>query len=235
MRLQAVAVVAAWIVMTGLAAAQTCDRECLTGISEQYLDALVAKDTSKLPLADTNIKFTENGQRLRLGDGFWNSVSGRGTYKIHLPDVTLGQIATIITMREANVPVILVTRLKVDNRRTPSECLVRRVHRVGERSFRTIHRRDRWTRAASQHAGNVAHVRREGVAHRAGEGRRVFPFVRWRAETIDRKTRVAAATRSVAGPRRAGLVVDAFGGVMSNRTTRTPFRPPWPPRVPTDR
>ncbi len=73
--------------------------------------------TSKLPLASATVKFTENGQRLKLGDGFWNSVSGRGTYKIHLPDTTASQVATIITMREANSPVILVTRLKVDQGR----------------------------------------------------------------------------------------------------------------------
>lgn len=138
MKRHAVAVLAAWISMTGLAAAQTCDRECLTGISEQYLDALVAKDPSRLPLANTNITFTENGQRLRLGDGFWNSVSGRGTYKIHLPDTTLGQIATIITMREADAPVILVTRLKVDNRRISEvETMVSRSER-GAKGFEAL-------------------------------------------------------------------------------------------------
>ena len=112
-------VLLSWVLLGGIAAAQggCCDRDCLTGIAEQYLDALVAKDPSKLPLANATVKFTENGQRLRLGDGFWNSVSGRGTYKIHLPDTTLNQVATIITMREANAPVILVTRLKVDDRR----------------------------------------------------------------------------------------------------------------------
>ncbi len=112
-------VLLSWVLLGGVAAAQggICDRDCLTGIAEQYLDALVAKDPSKLPLANATVKFTENGQRLRLGDGFWNSVSGRGTYKIHVPDTTLNQVATIITMREANAPVILVTRLKVDNRR----------------------------------------------------------------------------------------------------------------------
>jgi hypothetical protein len=119
MRIIAVRAVLSWMLLSGVAAAQSnaCDRDCLNGIAEQYLDALVAKDPSKLPLAIATVRFTENGQRLRLGDGFWNSVSGRGTYKIHLPDTTLSQVATIITMREANTPVILVTRLKVDERR----------------------------------------------------------------------------------------------------------------------
>ncbi len=119
MRIPGLWVLLSWALLGGVAAAQgsACDRDCLTGIAEQYLDALVAKDPSKLPLAGATVKFTENGQRLKLGDGFWNSVSGRGTYKLHLPDTAASQVATIITMREANAPVIMVSRLKVDNRR----------------------------------------------------------------------------------------------------------------------
>jgi len=93
-----------------------CDRACLEVIADGYLDALVAKDPKKLPLA-RNVKYTENGQRLQLGDGLWNSVTGRGTYKLHVTDVTAGQIVTFATMRDANVPQIVALRLKVDDRR----------------------------------------------------------------------------------------------------------------------
>jgi hypothetical protein len=93
-----------------------CDRACLEGIAEQYLDALVAKDPKKLPLAG-NVKYTENGQRLQLGDGFWNSVTGRGTYKLHVADATAGQVVTFTTMREAGTPMIIALRLKVADRR----------------------------------------------------------------------------------------------------------------------
>jgi len=121
MRIRGVLVLAAWVVLGGVAAAQgggaACDRECLVGMAEQYLDALVAKTPSKLPLTSPTIKFTENGQRLRLGDGLWNSVSARGTYRIHVADTVQGQVATISTMREAGTPIILVVRLKVENRR----------------------------------------------------------------------------------------------------------------------
>src|SRR5687767_4876214 len=83
-----------------------CDRECLIGISEQYLDALAAKDPKRLPLANANIKYTENGQRLSLGDGLWNSITARGTYKLHVADQTAGQIVTFSTMRENGAPMI---------------------------------------------------------------------------------------------------------------------------------
>ena len=97
-----------------------CDRACLEGIAEQYLDALVAKDPKKLHVAGT-LKYTENGQRLQLGDGFWNSVNGRGTYTLHVADQTAGQVVTFSTMREAGNPMIMAVRLKVDGDRRLSE------------------------------------------------------------------------------------------------------------------
>ena len=38
------------------AATAACDRECLDGLVDQYLDALVAHDPSRLPLAES-VKF----------------------------------------------------------------------------------------------------------------------------------------------------------------------------------
>jgi hypothetical protein len=83
------------MLLSGVAAAQgnACDRESVTAIAEQYLDALVARDPSKLPVANATVKFTEDGQRLRLGDRFWNSVSGRGTYKVGTYKVVVDHVA----------------------------------------------------------------------------------------------------------------------------------------------
>jgi len=99
------------------AAGEPCDRACLLDLSEQFVAALLAKDPARLPLADGTVVYTENGQRLALGDGFWNSVSGRGTYRLDVADPTAGQIVSINTMREAGTPMILVSRLKVRDRR----------------------------------------------------------------------------------------------------------------------
>src|SRR4029453_8643036 len=84
---------------------------------EQYLDALAAKDPKKAPIASSNIKNTENGQRLHIGDGLWNSITARGTYKLHVADPTYGQVVTFTTMREAGTPLILAVRLKVEKQR----------------------------------------------------------------------------------------------------------------------
>jgi hypothetical protein len=100
-----------------------CNRECLTGIAEQYLTALAAKDPKRASLAPT-VKFTDNGQELPIGDGFWNSASGRGTYTFHIADQVLGSIVTLTTMREGTekpVPVLLAVRLKIDGNRRITE------------------------------------------------------------------------------------------------------------------
>src|SRR4051812_10790218 len=98
-------------------AAGGCDRACLVGFVDQYLDALVAQDPKRLQVTP-NVKFTENGQRLTLGDGFWNSVTGKGTYRLDAADPTAGQVGTFITMRETpGTPLIMALRLKVENRR----------------------------------------------------------------------------------------------------------------------
>ena len=110
-----------WALLPGVAIAQgKCDRACLEGIAEQYLDALVAKDPKKLQVA-SNLKYTENGQRLLLGDSLWNSITGRGTYRLHIADQTAGQIVTFSTMREAGNPMIIAVRLKIDGNRRLTE------------------------------------------------------------------------------------------------------------------
>src|SRR6202035_2599842 len=47
-----------------------CDRACLEGFVDQFLDGFVNHDPKLLPLS-RNARYTENGQRLELGDGSW--------------------------------------------------------------------------------------------------------------------------------------------------------------------
>jgi len=114
-----------------------CDRACLIGIANQYLDALAAKDPAKAGLAGS-VRYSENGQRLRIGDGVWNSMSGKGTYQLHVADAAAGQILTIQTMRENGTPIILATRLKVADRRiTEVETIVARSEN-GAKNFEAL-------------------------------------------------------------------------------------------------
>ena len=81
-----------------------CDRACLEGFVDRFLDAFARHDSKRLPLART-VRFTENGQRLELGDGSWRTMVGRGNYRLFVTDAQAGQVAFIGTLREENTMV----------------------------------------------------------------------------------------------------------------------------------
>jgi len=178
-----------WALLPGVAIAQgKCDRACLEGIAEQYLDALVAKDPTKLQVA-SNLKYTENGQRLLLGDSLWNSITGRGTYKLHIADQTAGQIVTFSTMREAGNPMIIAVRLKIDgNRRlTEIETLVahsengaKNLEAIGEPRAAFLRPTPPADRASRADLVRVANMYFSGMQLNDGKG--TYPF----AEDCDR-------------------------------------------------
>ncbi len=89
-----------------------CDRACLNGFMDQYLAALASHDPSHLPLG-RDVKYTENGQALRLGDGLWGTASGQSSYKIYAADPQDGQALFLGLMQENGAPVIVCARLKI--------------------------------------------------------------------------------------------------------------------------
>jgi hypothetical protein len=93
-------------------ASNTCDRQCLYTLADQYFDALVDKDVSKVP-SSSNVKFSENGVLMALGDGLWNTISGKRSYNLKLADPTQGQVAVIEVVEEHGTPAIIATRFKV--------------------------------------------------------------------------------------------------------------------------
>jgi hypothetical protein len=98
------------------AAEPSCDRACLEGFMNQYLDAMVAHDPSHLPVT-SSIKFTEDDVVLKLGDGLWGTASARGDYKEYFDDPEDGQVAFFGTMKENGHGIALALRLKIENRR----------------------------------------------------------------------------------------------------------------------
>jgi hypothetical protein len=62
-----------------------CDRACLEGFVEKYLDAAIAHNPKLLPLAK-DVKFTENGQRLEIPDAHWKTMTGKGKYRLFVTD-----------------------------------------------------------------------------------------------------------------------------------------------------
>ena len=90
-----------------------CDRACLNGFLDQLIAAMVKHDPSTLPLA-RDVKYTENGQVLKIGDGFWGTASSLPTYKIYADDPQAGQAMFMGALKENGAPVIFCVRLKVE-------------------------------------------------------------------------------------------------------------------------
>jgi hypothetical protein len=125
------------IVFGGVAPGQnTCDKACLEGFIDRYLDALVAHDPKLVPLA-RNVKFTENGQRLEPGDGFWRTMTAKGSYRLFVTDSLTGEVAFIGTVREQarnpgeSTPAVMAIRLKIANQQISEiETLIARSERA---------------------------------------------------------------------------------------------------------
>jgi hypothetical protein len=93
-----------------------CDRKCLYGFVDQYMDALIAKDPSRLPWAKT-VKFTENNVELQIPDGLWGTVSGKGPEDMRAADVRRGQVTYFGIIDEHGAGGYLALRLKIMDRK----------------------------------------------------------------------------------------------------------------------
>jgi hypothetical protein len=107
--------------------AQTCDRACLTGMMTQFIDALVAHDPSRLPLAE-GARYTEDSRNARLGEGIWKSVTANGGFRQDYVDTRRQIAAAHLLLRENETQVLYSVVLHIAGMKiTGIETLVQRV------------------------------------------------------------------------------------------------------------
>lgn len=97
-----------------------CDRACLAGVMNNYLNALVRRDPAALPMT-RNVKYTENGVRLSLGDGLWQTASAMPTYRVDVIDEEEGQVGLLGRINENGNINWYAVRLRVEPDRRVSE------------------------------------------------------------------------------------------------------------------
>ncbi len=93
-----------------------CDRACLKGQVDAVMAAMVAHDAKRLPLAAA-ARYTENGNELAFGDGFWGTASGIGTYKHYFLDPRTAQGGVYAVLKENGQNVILALRVAMEGRK----------------------------------------------------------------------------------------------------------------------
>ena len=93
-----------------------CDRACLYGVLDQYLVALRAQDSRRVPWAAQVIN-TENNVELIPGDGLWGTLTSLdSTYEMRFADVAAGQVAIFGVVDESGTRAPYALRLKVVDR-----------------------------------------------------------------------------------------------------------------------
>jgi len=91
---------------------EKCDRACLSGHITKYLDALVAHDPTRLPVTQ-NVRFTENGVSVPLGEALWATIGGLGSYRFDYLDTEAQQAASHVAFVENDKPGLMALRLKI--------------------------------------------------------------------------------------------------------------------------
>lgn len=162
------------------ASAAACDRTCLQGFVDQYLNALLAHDPGRLPVTK-DVRFTENGQQLELGDGLWRTITGKGSYRMVVADTAAGHVAFLGSIREAGTPAMLALHLAIRNHRIAQiETLVQRsdksalgFEKLGYTWASAIPVRERMSRSELVHVANLYF---SGMQQNDGKG--LYPFAK---------------------------------------------------------
>ncbi len=109
------------------AAAENCDRSCLAGMITQYLDALVAHDTARLPLAE-NARFVEDSKAVKPGDGIWKTATAKGPFRQDYLDTRKQVAATHAVVMEGQSPALCSIVLHLQDRKIIGvETLIQRI------------------------------------------------------------------------------------------------------------
>lgn len=99
-----------------LAAPNDCDRACLKGMLDQYLNAVIKHDPSAAPLF-VGFRQTDNAVVVRPGTGTWKSVTALGKLQRRYLDAEGGQAAYFGLVEEGAQQAIVTVRVRVENRK----------------------------------------------------------------------------------------------------------------------
>ena len=108
------------------AKAPACDRACLDGLVDSYLDAMIAR-TPAAPAWAPVVRYSENSVSMMIGDGVWATITARSPAALRAADPKTGQVVWMGEIEEHGQPGFLALRLKVEGRRiAEAEALLRR-------------------------------------------------------------------------------------------------------------
>ena len=92
-----------------------CDRACLVGIMDGYMNAIFAHDPKAVPPLALDVRMTENTGQMDVGEGMlWRSHVEPTTFKIYIADPVEGQVALQTRLKIEGRNALVAVRLKID-------------------------------------------------------------------------------------------------------------------------
>src|ERR1700691_1241161 len=96
-------------------AAKPCDRACLLGIMDGYMNAIFAHDPKAVPPLALDVRMTENTGHMDVGEGLlWRSKVEPTSFKIYIADPVEGQVAEQARLKIQGKDALVAVRLKID-------------------------------------------------------------------------------------------------------------------------
>jgi hypothetical protein len=92
-----------------------CNRECLVGFLDGYMNAVYKHDPKAVPPLAIDARMTENTGRMDVGEGvLWRSKVEPTSFMIHAADPVTGQVALQARLLIQGRSALVAVRLKVD-------------------------------------------------------------------------------------------------------------------------
>jgi len=96
-------------------AIKECDRACLVGIIDGYMNAIYKHDPKLVPPLALDVRMTENTGVMTVGEGvLWRSKTEPTSFKIHVADPLQGEVALQTRLKVQGRDTLAAIRLKVD-------------------------------------------------------------------------------------------------------------------------
>jgi hypothetical protein len=96
-------------------AIKECDRTCLVGIMDGYMNAIFAHDPKAVPPLALDVRMTENTGHMDVGEGLlWRSKVEPTGFKIYIADPVQGQVAEQARLKIEGRDALVAVRLKID-------------------------------------------------------------------------------------------------------------------------
>ena len=97
------------------AAIRECDRACLVGIMDGYMNAIFKHDPKQVPPLALDVRMTENTGQIDVGEGvLWRSNVEPTSFRIYVADPVAQQVALQTRLKVQGRDTLAVIRLKID-------------------------------------------------------------------------------------------------------------------------